>query len=243
MPKLRKLQRLLLVCVVVILCMSSCTGTIGESSFNQMSNVSSANQASVSALSVSHPIPTSSKSSLILVNKWNPIPDDYAVDVKELPNHQRVAAVCYDDLMLMLSDCEDAGLNPVVCSGYRTLKDQNTLFNNKVKRVMEQGYDQQTAVLLAGTEVAYPGTSEHHTGLAVDIVDRDYPVLDASQESRPTQQWLLENCWKYGFILRYPSDKTTLTGIIYEPWHYRYVGREAAEEIYKQGICLEEYLQ
>ena len=79
-------------------------------------------------------------------------------------------------------------------------------------------------------------------GLAVDIVARDYQLLDERQEETAEQQWLMKNCWRYGFILRYPTDKTEETGIIYEPWHYRYVGREAAEEITRQEICLEEYL-
>ena len=254
MQNIRKLKRLLLVCAVAVFCLSSCSGSTEENTFVQMHNMPSVNQTSASAPpvsptlfptpSVSQPITqTLSETPLILVNSRNPIPEDYAVAVRELPNQQKVAAVCYDDLIIMLSDCKAAGLNPEVCSGYRTLNDQSALFNNKVSRVMEQGYNRQAAELLASTEVAYPGTSEHHTGLAVDIVDKDYPVLDKTQEDRLTQQWLLENSWKYGFILRYPADKTSLTGIIYEPWHYRYVGREVAQEIHERGICLEEYLQ
>jgi len=95
---------------------------------------------------------------------------------------------------------------------------------------------------IAATEVARPGTSEHHTGLAVDIIDADYPVLDDTQEQRPTQQWLMENSWRYGFVLRYPTGKTDITGIIYEPWHYRYVGEETAKLMEEQDLCLEEYL-
>ena len=86
-----------------------------------------------------------------------------------------------------------------------------------------------------------PGTSEHETGLAVDIVDKSYQILDRKQEQTPVQQWLMDHCAAYGFILRYPTDKSALTGIGYEPWHYRYVGREAAAAIMEQGICLEEY--
>ena len=88
--------------------------------------------------------------------------------------------------------------------------------------------------------MAVPGTSEHQLGLAVDIVDVNQQVLEEEQEDTPTQQWLLANSWKYGFILRYPENKSSITGITYEPWHYRYVGRQAAQEIYSQGICLEE---
>ena len=90
--------------------------------------------------------------------------------------------------------------------------------------------------------VAYPGTSEHQLGLALDIVDVSYQQLDTEQENTPVQQWLMKNSWKYGFVLRYPADKSDITGIIYEPWHYRYVGKEAAAEIYENKLCLEEYL-
>ena len=90
--------------------------------------------------------------------------------------------------------------------------------------------------------VARPGTSEHQTGLALDIVAASYQVLDEKQEDTAEQQWLMENSWKYGFILRYPSEKSGITGIGYEPWHYRYVGRAAAAEIHCAGVCLEEYL-
>ena len=91
--------------------------------------------------------------------------------------------------------------------------------------------------------MARPGTSEHQLGLALDIVDLDYQQLDTRQEETPEQKWLMENSWKYGFILRYPTDKSNITGIIYEPWHYRYVGKEAAKVIHEKGICLEEYLE
>ena len=95
----------------------------------------------------------------------------------------------------------------------------------------------------AGKWVAVPGTSEHQTGLALDIISSSYQVLDRDQENTAEQRWLMENSYKYGFILRYPSDKSEITGINYEPWHYRYVGKEAAKEIYEKGLCLEEYLE
>ena len=90
--------------------------------------------------------------------------------------------------------------------------------------------------------VAVPGTSEHQTGLALDIVDASYQHLDQAQEATPVQQWLMAHSWEYGFVLRYPTGKSETTGIIYEPWHYRYVGREAAREMTGLGLCLEEYV-
>lgn len=107
---------------------------------------------------------------------------------------------------------------------------------------MGYGYTRDMAESYASMWVAIPGTSEHHTGLAFDIVASDYVVLDSSQATTRVQQWLMENCHNYGFILRYPEDKVNITGINYEPWHYRYVGVEAATYIMEHGICLEEYL-
>ena len=90
--------------------------------------------------------------------------------------------------------------------------------------------------------MAVPGTGEHELGLAADLMDESYPYLDEEQENTPTQRWLMENSWRYGFILRYPNGSTEITGILYEPWHYRYVGRGPAEEICRMGVTLEEYL-
>ena len=111
-----------------------------------------------------------------------------------------------------------------------------------MSRLQAEGLSYEEAYRQAGTVVAYPGTSEHNLGLAADIVAKDYQLLDDKQADTPEAKWLKENCWRYGFILRYPTDKTGETGIIFEPWHYRYVGKEAAREIMEQGICLEEYL-
>ena len=94
----------------------------------------------------------------------------------------------------------------------------------------------------AAKAVAIPGTSEHQLGLAVDIVDANMQDLTDEQENTATQKWLMANSWRYGFIHRYPNDKTDITGIIYEPWHYRYVGKDAAQDIFNRDITLEEYL-
>ena len=90
--------------------------------------------------------------------------------------------------------------------------------------------------------MAVPGTSEHATGLAVDIISGQYTGLDDKQGDTAEQEWLMAHCQEYGFILRYPEEKEHITGVIYEPWHYRYVGKQAAEEIHDQNVCLEEYL-
>lgn len=179
---------------------------------------------------------------LLLVNPWNLLPEDYEVELAVLANGLQVDARIYDDLNEMLSDCREAGLSPIVCSAYRTEETQTRLYSNKLARVRASGVPEDQAEAEAARWVAPPGTSEHQTGLALDIVAASYQLLDEGQEDTAEQQWLMANSWKYGFILRYPSEKSDITGIGYEPWHYRYVGRAAAAEIYHSGVCLEEYL-
>ena len=180
---------------------------------------------------------------LILVNHWNPLPENYSFTKKELSNGHAVDERCYPDLQAMMDACRAAGNSPVICSSYRSYEKQQSLYQNKVNRLAAQGYSQEKAREEAAKAVALPGTSEHQLGLAVDIVDIANQNLDSSQEDTAVQQWLMEHSWEYGFILRYPNDKSDITGIIYEPWHYRYVGKDAAAEIYQQGLCLEEYLE
>lgn len=180
---------------------------------------------------------------LLLVNPWNYIPEDFSVNLTQLKNGHAIDKRAYPDLQDMMNDMRDDGLSPLICSSYRTNKKQQTLYNNEVNEYLSKGYSRKKAEEEASKWVAIPGTSEHQTGLAVDIVDSSYQVLDEKQEDTAVQQWLMKNSWKYGFILRYPSEKSDITGINYEPWHYRYVGKEAAKDIYEKGICLEEYLE
>ena len=180
---------------------------------------------------------------LRLVNPWNPLPKDYSVERKRLANGLSVDARIYDDLKAMLTDCRATGLEPVVCSAYRSWSKQTSLYQNKIARLQKAGYSYQAAVQEAGRWVAVPGTSEHQMGMALDLVSASYQLLDEHQADTPEQKWLMEHCWEYGFVMRYPADKTEITGIGYEPWHYRYVGREAAAVMQEQGLCLEEYLE
>lgn len=189
-----------------------------------------------------HAVPDTEDWRLRLVNRWNPLPKDYEVSLILLTNGLSVDQRCYPALQSMMDDCRAAGLSPVICSGYRTWEAQESLYQNEVNAQLARGLSWNEAAAEAGKAVAVPGTSEHQLGLAVDIVDVSNQVLDESQEDTPVQRWLMEHCWEYGFILRYPSDRSEVTGIIYEPWHYRYVGEEAAAEIHALDICLEEYL-
>lgn len=175
---------------------------------------------------------------LMLVNRWNPVPEDYTVELTELWNGESVDSRIYPDLQEMFDSARAAGFNPYVNAGYRTNQVQQSLMDQEIQDNMAEGYSEKEARRLAEQWVAVPGTSEHEIGLAVDISMED----TVSQSRSEVWQWLMENSYKYGFILRYPEDKTDITGIGYEPWHYRYVGKEAAEEIYRKGICLEEYL-
>ena len=179
---------------------------------------------------------------LFLVNPWNPIPDNYEPELTYLKNGQAVDSRCYPELQQMMDDCRAAGLEPLICASYRTMEKQEALFEDKEARLIQEGCPENEVEAEAAKVVAYPETSEHQLGLALDIVDVSYQQLDTEQENTPVQQWLLKNSWKYGFVLRYPTDKSNITGIIYEPWHYRYVGKEAAAEMYENKLCLEEYL-
>ena len=179
---------------------------------------------------------------LILVNPWNKLPEDFTVERTLLQNGHSIDSRAYPDLQEMMDDCRKAGLAPLICSSYRDVETQTRIFNNQIAQWKSYGYSQEDAEKEAAKWVAVPGTSEHHTALAADIVATSNQNLNEQQENTAEQKWLMEHCWEYGFILRYPKDKTDITGITYEPWHYRYVGRENAEKIHKSGLCLEEYL-
>ncbi len=179
---------------------------------------------------------------LVLVNPWYPLPEDYEFELTTVTGKYKVDSRCADALKQFLADCKAAGHTPYICSAYRTWDDQVYLFDKKVKSFTSKGYSEAEAKVLAAKETAVPGTSEHQLGLAVDILCQSRPWLDEGQANTATQKWLMANCHKYGFILRYPKGTTDKTGIIYEPWHYRYVGVEIATEIMSKGITFEEYL-
>ena len=183
---------------------------------------------------------------LTLVNPWHAMEEGYEPELQqvswEYDNEQFVDVRCAEALLQMMADCGEAGGSPYICSAYRTMEKQQFLFNNKIARLVAEGVDPDEAPAIAARSVALPGTSEHQLGLAVDIIDINYPYLNETQETMPTQRWLMENSWRYGFILRYPNDKSNITGIIYEPWHFRYVGQEAAAYIKANDLCLEEFL-
>ena len=180
---------------------------------------------------------------LILVNFENPLPEDYIPNLTQTEFNQKIDKRAAKALAEMLKDCRAAGYEPLPCSGYRSNKQQQRLFEVKQNEFLRKGMDEQQAKQAASKWVALPGASEHHTGLAMDIIDLNYQILDEKQEQTGTQKWLIKHCVEYGFILRYPSDKKEITHINFEPWHYRYVGKENARKIAESGLCLEEYLE
>lgn len=175
---------------------------------------------------------------LILVNYDNYIPDDYEIELTELSNGEKIDSRIYPELQEMFDSARAEGVHLFVRAGYRTEEMQQQLLDEKIEAYENEGHSKSRARKLAEEWVALPGTSEHQLGIAVDI------NADTTQSSSDdVYDWLAENSYKYGFIYRYPADKTEITRIINEPWHYRYVGKEAAQEIYSQGICLEEYIK
>ncbi|MDE5861799.1 MAG: M15 family metallopeptidase [Ruminococcus sp.] len=174
---------------------------------------------------------------LILVNNENSIPYGYTPELMELSNGIRIDTRIYPDLQRMFDDARNIGIYPVVSEGYRTHEEQKKMMSDKVESFISDGYSRREAKKLAREWVAVAGKSEHEIGLALDInADQSYST------DTEVYDWLAENAYKYGFILRYPPDKEYITGIDYEPWHYRYVGTETATEIHDKNITLEEYL-
>lgn len=168
---------------------------------------------------------------VVLVNGLNPVPDWYEPNLVTLTDDHQVAELCYDALVRMLDDCTAAGIEYEFNSGYRTLYTQTAILEYRTREHMETyKLEFREARDKALETVAVPGTSEHHLGLAVDLL---------GEEAIP---WFTEHCWDYGFILRYTEDKEDITGIIDEPWHFRYVGTEVSLDMKDSGLCLEEYL-
>lgn len=173
---------------------------------------------------------------LLLVNADHPLPADYSVTLKELRNGHHVDERIYPELQQMFDDARAAGIYPLINESFRTAERQQEILDKYIAGYEASGMSHEQAVDQALTIVAVPGTSEHQLGLALDI------IAEYDADSTATWQWLKENSWRYGFIHRYPAEKEAVTGITYEPWHFRYVGAEAAKEITERGLCLEEYV-
>lgn len=181
---------------------------------------------------------------LVLINKQHSVPDDYEVklgSINTLKGSMQCDERIIDEMLDMFSDAKEEGIVLAVCSPYRDIEYQEKLFNRKMKRYMGMGMSYMEAYQLSSQVVTVPGASEHQIGLALDIVCNEYRALDEGFGETEAGKWLAENSCNYGFILRYPDGKEYITGIDYEPWHFRYVGKDAATLITEQGITLEEF--
>ena len=248
MAKKRRKKSSFGVCLFLMLCIFALfayiiwdgikTGNGLESSASEISSSSASSQSSGSAtVETDDPY-------LILVNGENPLPDGYesTLSLSSVQGEYELEKTAAQKGAEMISAAAKDGVDLLVCSAYRSVEKQQQLFEAQIQQWMNQGYDRTQAEEKAATVVAVPGYSEHHTGLCMDIVTPEYQVLDESYAQTEAAKWLAEHAHEYGYILRYPKDKEGVTGIIYEPWHYRYVGTQAAEAIYTRQICLEEYL-
>lgn len=236
---------------------SSESSSSEESSLSSMSSVSEETSSSESVPETSSLPETSSSETeepspkdygtLILVNPWNYIPEDYTLELETVQGKYKMDIKAAESARNLVAAAKEAGFNMQLCSAYRTVEKSAELYQRKVNQYIGYGYSEADAKVEAAKWVAPPGTSEHHTGLAMDLVSSDYwnyySDLEHDYEKFDSFKWMYEHCAEFGFILRYPKDKQDITGITYEPWHYRYVGIEAAEYIMENGLCLEEYLE
>lgn len=183
-----------------------------------------------------------------LVNRSNPIPDDLEDSISFKGVWSNGRSYYFDERAAdfaecMINDAAEDGVTLLVCSAYRSYERQVANFDNRLRSYASAKYSFANAYALTCGYIAIPGTSEHHTGLAVDFITPGYMYLDDGFEETVAYKWLVEHCADYGFILRYPSEKSELTGINYEPWHFRFIGFEHAKDIMESGLCLEEYME
>ncbi len=259
---IRRLTFLLITAVFAVIFCVSCTPLKAPDQTESADPTdSSVSQKSVSSDTVSEPVDTRPEyvkrgkfklnakyTDLLLVNGENPLPDDYNVEERLTTIKQKYREPGYDldqinkkvypYLRAMCEAAEADGVHLAVCSPYRSYEIQEVLYNRQVDIQIANGLKPKAARRKAATIVAKPGTSEHQTGLACDFIKADDVF-----ETMPAFQWLQENAADYGFIMRYPKEKEAITGVIYESWHYRFVGIYKAQEIKETGLCLEEYLE
>lgn len=187
------------------------------------------------------PVFDSSDWRLVLINKQHPIPEDYDFKLGSFTSGMRCDERVIEDLLLMMQAADKEGMNLVVRSPYRTSDHQEDNFNGRIKRYMRQGLSYMEAYKATSRVITIPGCSEHEVGLALDITSDTFVDLLQGFADTEEGKWLAEHSHEYGFILRYPAGKEYITGIEYEPWHFRYVGREAAKVMKEKELCLEEF--
>lgn len=180
--------------------------------------------------------------SYLLVNQEHALPENFSIETANSIDGHPFDARAVTFLDAMIADGRQAGMQLMIASAYRSYDHQKTLYENKAAQYQAEGYLEAYSYVKAATVVAKPGESEHNLGLAADIMSADYTELTKGFEDTPEGKWLKKNCSKYGFILRYPKNKEDITGVIYEPWHFRYVGKEAATYMMQCDLTLEEFV-
>lgn len=184
---------------------------------------------------------------LKLVNKDNLLPENFSIELESVSQNQQFDKRASSGLKEMIKAAKDDNIYLYIVSAYRSIPQQKTVFNNNVQRLINSGLSYDQAVLETSRNIAVPGSSEHNLGLAVDIVSSDWYSYNNDLEEHFDQtkeyRWLNENAHKFGFVERYPKGKTDITGIVFEPWHYRYVSTEHSYKMKEEGLCLEEYLK
>ena len=235
----------LITCFLIIFTLTSCNYTPEDnSSFDEQTSssfASSQEDSSFETSSISLENNTN-EWNLILVNSSNKLPENFEVELGEI-GIRKMDSRIVSIVQKMISDAKSDGIDLLLASSYRSVERQTELFNEQIQKYKQLGYSDTDAYNEAKEWVAIPGTSEHHTGLALDIVTPTYQVLDYGFDTTDAFKWLYKNCSEYGFILRYPKTKSDITGITYEPWHYRYVGTQVAKYIMENDLCLEEYIE
>lgn len=178
---------------------------------------------------------------LMILNKNNGIPENYPVDI-DTQQGFIFNKTGVDMFIKMITDGREQGVDFVINSSYRSVENQQDIFNNDIDKYISQGFSKEIAFEKTAAFIQKPGYSEHNFGICADIVSQEYPHVEQGFEKTKAFKWLDENAHNYGFILRYPQKKQDITLISYEPWHYRYVGVENAKKIKQNGVCLEEYV-
>ena len=210
-------------------------GTDAPTTSFQVTGTMHSEQQTTTVPTTTSPQIVSEISVLRLINSTHPLPSNFVPQTVKMGGEE-VGKVIYPYLKAMLDDALGEGVNMYIRSGYRSYAAQEAVLNGYINLYLNKGYSYEQARLLALKWASLPGCSEHQSGLAVDI------NATGNTDSSTAYEWLAENAYKYGFILRYPEGKENITGIDYEPWHYRFVGVGEAKKIKNSGLCREEYL-
>lgn len=256
---------ILTVVILLVLGISSCVGGTGkENGDGSQSTTTPENEENIQEADVSESVNTSDPVFNIPINHeddWalyvigndDPLPEGFSVVTKTVAGERVLDERCADYAIEMLKAAEKDGIDLYVTSSYRSVQKQAENLESYTNSLIAQGWSAEDAAAQAKKEIALPGCSEHNAGLAMDIVSSDYwsnhDDLDESFEELPHFDWLVDNSWKYGFILSYPEGKEDITGFIYEPWHYRFVGLSHAERIHKiyedtgEFLTVNEYIE